>query len=1129
MVSNFPQSGPERHQGQGLFLFDKDTLAARDFWRGALTRDIGSSTVPADRCNRDASDARTGSSLSSITGATWSKVKVLTQSKPSLVNLVVLAAVASVLHRITGSGVVVLGSPPRGEDLEPNALPLVMDLSEGQTFRELLVHIKGVAQKAYRHQQYPHTSIVRDLGLSEEAGRYPLFDVSVRCTGLHGPLPSTTEDIAILMSPTEEALGLEITYKPALFDESTIERFKWRLGEALSAGVINPDVRLADLDLLTSTEKSQVLTKWMQAPELLDDTLLHTAFRLRATETPEATAVECAGERLTYRELDARSDQLAMRLRRLDVGPERVVGLCLQPSIARVVSVLAVLKAGGAFLPLDPENPGARLQYMLGQAGPRVVIADPTGHARLGDLSCPSLEPDSSAKTADTAQVDLTDHVESVPDNLAYIIYTSGSTGNPKGVACHHRGLANLAAAQIRAFNVNASSRVLQFASFGFDASVSEMAMTLAAGATLVLGSRDELFPGDNLHQFLKRERITHVTLVPSVLELLPDAPLPGLSTLVVAGEACPASLVERWSAGRTFLNAYGPTEVTVCATIGRCHPGGDRGDPSIGRPMANMETFVLDTGMRPVVPGSEGELWLGGLGVARGYLGNGSATAERFVPHPFGTVPGARLYRTGDRARFRPDGQIEFLGRTDTQVKVRGHRIELTEIEAVLRRYPMVGDVAVVIREDTPGHIRLVAYVEVSEPKMVDVGGMQEHLRAHLPYYMQPELFDVSLKLPRTAKGSIARNALRPPVVATIEHALTVQPRDAIETEVVAVWEILLEREGIGVRSNFFDLGGHSFLAVRLLAEVRERFSVDLPLTAVLNQPTVENMARMIREQGTSLPEWSPLVTMRGEGVFPPLYCVHPAGGSISCYGDLVNALGPEYPVYALQASGLLEGQTPIDTIEAMASAYVSAIQVGQPAGPYHLCGWSAGGLIAYEMAQQLRARGHTVALVALVDTYAPSALKMTADLVADEVVQVLSLFGDSLSLTEEDLLRQDPERRLEYVVSRARAASLVPEGYGVEDARRLLRVFGAIGAACEAYHPVSYAGSVLMFAAQEDIAGAVLDPNDSEHGWQSLVTHSLRVVSLEGTHFDLLREPLVARVADVLREEIGAVAETR
>jgi amino acid adenylation domain-containing protein len=1118
----------ERRQEPGLFLFESNSLAARDFWRNTLAREVGSSTVTPDRYKRSASDARSGLLTLSVTGAIWSKTKSLTQSKLGLVSLVVLASVGLVIQRLNCIDSVVLGSPARGQTKESNALPLVLEFLEGQTFHELLVHAKSVAQQAYRHQEYPYTFMSRDLGFSEEAGRCPLFDVSVRCDGLHGVMPPTIEDIAISVSPNDAALSLEIKYKPALFDASTIERLSWRIDEALSAGVTNPEVRLADIDLLTSAEKSLVLREWTRAPksklrlEQRDDCLLHTSFRLRAAEYPEATAVEHAGKRLSYRELNARSDDLALRLRENGVGPEVVVGVCLEPSIARVVGVLGVLKAGGAFLPLDPEYPRARLQYMIAQAQPRVLIANPTAQDHLGVLKCTVLEPDSGKWTSGAAQVEPIDYEDAVPDNLAYVIYTSGSTGNPKGVACHHRGLSNLVAAQIRAFNVHASSRVLQFASFGFDASISEMAMALAAGATLVLGNRDELFPGDVLHKFLDRERITHVTLVPSVLELLPEVPLPMLSTLAVAGEACPAILVERWSLGRKFLNAYGPTEVTVCATIGPCSSDGERRDPSIGRPMENIETFVLDAGMRLVVPGSEGELWLGGIGLARGYLSNGSATADRFVPHPFSTVPGSRLYRTGDRARFSSDGQIEFLGRADTQVKVRGHRIELTEIEAVLRRHPLVTGVAVVMREDTKGHKRLVAYLEVCKPKTIDVDDLRRHLRSHLPDYMLPEVFDISPNLPRTAKGSIARNALRVPVPVTIAHAATTLPQDDIEREMLAVWESVLERENIGVRANFFDLGGHSFLAVRLLAMVGERFGIDLPLSTVMDQPTVENMARKIRELGSSLPEWSPLVTMREEGVFPPLYCVHPAGGSVSCYAELVKALGPKYPVYALQASGLLKGQKPADTIEDMASAYVSSMQARQPAGPYHLCGWSAGGLIAYEMAQQLREGGHTVGLVALVDSYAPSALKIPAGLLTDEVVQILSLFGDSLLLDEYDLRCRAPESRLEYVLSRSKEKNLVPNSYDVEDVRRLLRVFGAIGKAAEFYRPVSYAGKVLVVAAQKNITESVLDPGDPSNGWQVLV-QSLRSLTLEGGHFDLLREPLVARVADVLRQEIA------
>jgi len=1121
MASSSPPQPPERRPGR-LVFFDRELLAARAYWRAALARELEPSGLPADRAARQAPPGRSAVHATQLSGEAWARARDLTRDRPALVHLLVTTACAVVLHRLTGSAVITLGTPARGADARPNALPLVIDVAPGQAFRALLAHVRGVAADAYAHQAYPHTGILADFGLAADAGRCALFDISVRCAGVHAPMPATAEDIAIEVLSGADALALQLHYKPALFDAESIERFAARINRVLAAGAASPEAPVGDIDILDAAERDDLTQRWPRAAERLDADLLHVAFRRHAARTPDAPAVVFEGTALAYGELDRRSDALAARLAALGVGPEAIVGLHLAPSPARVIGVLAVLKAGGAFLPLDPTYPPERLRDIVEQARPVAVVTEGgTFLDAMPAVPVVALEAD-GAPSAREARARAPDPAL-LPDNLAYVIYTSGSTGRPKGVACHHRGLANLAAAQVRAFAVDASSRVLQFASFGFDASVSEIAMALTAGAALVMAPRERLFPGEALHAFLERERITHVTLVPSVLELMPARPLPLLRTLAVAGEACPAHLVDRWSRGRLMLNAYGPTEVTVCATMGRCTPGDPH--PAIGRPMANMETYVLDERLQPVPAGVEGELWVGGAGVARGYLGAAAATADRFVPHPFAPTPGARLYRTGDRARFRRDATLDCLGRSDTQVKLRGFRIELGEVEAVLRAHPQVAEAAVLLREDTPGDRRLVAYVETRSPAPLTQAALRAHLAGRVPDYMVAQSFVVMPSLPRTAKGSIARASLPAPEGAGpggAKDGPLVEPRDTVELELVRIWERVLGHRPIGVRDNFFALGGHSFLAVRMLAEIRERFASDLPLPVVLQRPTIEALAAVIHERGEE-PPWSPLVTLRAGGTRAPLFCVHPAGGTVLCYVELAEALAPDVPFHALQAQGLAAGQEPLRSVEDMAALYREAVLAAQPRGPYHLAGWSAGGLIAWELAQQLRARGHDVALLAMFDTYAPAALDLPEPGEEDDVRNMVTLLGSEVALDEARLRALGREARLEYVLDAAKAAGIIPPGYRAGDARRLIDVFAAVSRAAGAYRPAAYAGRVMLFAAQEETAAAVVDPGDRAHGFGPLARGELVVHPLAGSHLELMRQPLAASIAARLRAALG------
>ena len=578
------------------------------------------------------------------------------------------------------------------------------------------------------------------------------------------------------------------------------------------------------------------------------DRTIHQIFEEKALETPQAVALILGETHVTYAELDATATALAHRLAARGVRTESRVGLFMDRSIEMITGLLAVMKAGGAYVPLDPAYPAKRISFMLEDSQSHVVLSQralqpllPATGAAVIFLDKPDEAP--SAENAPLPSVH--------PENLAYIIYTSGSTGRPKGVMIEHRGLSNLAAAQAEVFAVRPESRVLQFASLSFDASISEIAMTWRAGATLCLARRESLLPGPNLIDLLRSQEITHVTLPPSILAALPDAELPALGTLITAGEACSAEIVTRWAPGRRFFNAYGPTETTVCATIGRCRAGDRR--PSIGRAIRNTEVLLLDADTSPVPPGTTGEIHVGGISLARGYLNQPQLTAEKFIPHPYSSRPGARLYRSGDLARALPDGRLEFLGRIDHQVKINGYRIELGEIEATLSRHPDVQHVAVLARNGTTGEKRLVAYVVPVAPEACATGELRSFCRQHLPDYMAPSVFVRLDSFPLTVNGKIDREALPAPVLERSPNF--VAPRTELERRIAAIWSDTIQLGEVGVDDNFFEIGGDSLKLAEAHSRLNRELGRALPVTALFQHPTVSLLAKYLQAESRTNP----------------------------------------------------------------------------------------------------------------------------------------------------------------------------------------------------------------------------------------------------------------------------------
>lgn len=833
------------------------------FWKKQL-QGLSVLQLPTDR-PRPAIQTFEGASYSvEIPAFLRTSLKVLSQREGVTLFMTLLAAFQILLHRYAGQDDIVVGAPiagrsrPELEDLIGffvNTLVLRSDLSGNPTFREFLARVREMALNAYANQDLPFERLVDELKPERDLSRNPLCQVAFQLQHVHesdqrqsrpGARPLQVErgtaPFDVLFSLWENADGIRggFDYNTDLFDATTIARIASHFHVLLEGIVSNPDARVSDLPLLTSSERQQLLQDWNATQaDYPKGVCFHQVFEAWATQTPQAIAVQFQDQQITYQELNRRVNQLAHHLRKIGVGPEVLVGLCVERSVEMVVGLLGVLKAGGAYLPLDPAYPKERLAFMLADSGASVLLTQekliselPAHRARLVCL-------DSDWEVI-ARQTDENPPNNVTVDHLAYVIYTSGSTGKPKGTLLEHRGLCNVAEAQVYSFGIGPGSRILQFSSLSFDASTFEMVMAFYSGASLCLGMQDTLMPGPTLIQFLKENGITMVTFPPSALAVSPVENLPQLRTITVAGEACPGEVVANWSQGRKFFNLYGPTEFTIWASIAECTVGEQR--PTIGRPIANTKIYLLDRYLNPVPLGVPGEIYLSGVGLARGYLRRPDLTAEKFIPDPFGDVPGARLYRTGDIARYLQDGRLDFLGRWDDQVKIRGYRIELGEIEAVMAQHPAVREARVLVQEQRPGENRLVGYIVADERLKPSTRELRRLLSEKLPHYMIPSAFVRLDTLPITLNGKVDRGALPVPAAgrpgSEEDYAA---PNSSAEKKLAEIWMQVLGVGRVGVHDNFFELGGDSILSIQIISRANQAGLKLTPKQLFQNQTIAE------------------------------------------------------------------------------------------------------------------------------------------------------------------------------------------------------------------------------------------------------------------------------------------------
>ncbi|HEX6292107.1 MAG TPA: amino acid adenylation domain-containing protein [Herpetosiphonaceae bacterium] len=1155
--------------------------------------------------------------------------------------MTLLAAFQILLGRYSGQDDILVGTPSANRtrpELEGligmfvSTLALRVNLGDQPSFRELLRRVRNVTAAAYEHQDLPFEQLLEELKHPRSLSYSPIFQIFFALQNVPTPpvdLPRLrisrfeTGNNSVKFDLTlniEEMSGGGLMacfdYRTDLFLPATIERMAEHYQILLDAILADPEQTITRLPLLTVAERQQLLGAWnATGAPFAATTCIHQHFEAQAARTPQATALVAGSVDLSYAELNQRANQLAHYLRRHGVGPESYVAVCLHRSPEAIVSLLAVLKAGGAYIPLDPHAPAERLAFILADAQPRAVITDAAHSERftsaaVGVSATPApiliqVDVDSAPIAAEPA----TNPVAGVqPANLAYLIYTSGSAGQPKGVMIAHQALVHYAEAARAMYGLTAADRVLQFASLSFDTSVEEIYPTLTSGATLVL--RDEAMLA-TAASFIRQAEAWELTVIslptaywheltlqlPELRRSLP----PTLRLVIIGGEEALAERVALWRQHVPeqvrLVNTYGPTETTVVATIcGIDELPSEVPSVPIGRPIQNVQTYVLDQHMQPVPVGVPGELYIGGAGVARGYLNRPDLTAARFLPNPFidsdtEACAAERLYRTGDRVRYRPDGALEFLGRSDFQVKIRGFRIEPGEIEQRLSEHPEVEAAAVVVYEPQPGDRRLAAYVATPRTDGGFPAELRMFLKTRVPDYMLPALLVPLTSLPLTSSGKLDRSALpAPEETGLAQQAAYVPPEDALQAQLVRIWESILNRESISITDNFFELGGNSLLSMRLMARIEERMGQSLPLRTLYAAPTIKEFTAYLHERGwpgvlrlvDDLPEIrSPLVKIQPNGPRRPFFFVAPLGGIVPAnvlvgFMDLVPYFGLDQPFYGLQlpsvaqpllkhldsnhmsdsaelARHVLEFAPSRRIIEDGAAQCIAAMREVQPHGPYLLGGFCSGGIVALEIAQQLRQQGEEIGFLGLLDTSAA----LTAGLQADQSEAALLAFarqriapqierieapdtGDiawfirkdlgwatmkkDLEVVYEELNRLDPQDYWSYCVNELKHAGTVTPDTTEQEIYRLFQMFqvNKIGSSYVlSTYPLHVSDHHISLFLSEQ---AELD-GDPTQDWAALTSTPIDLRLVPGDHGTLFLEPHIQNLAQQLLDKFAMV----
>ncbi|MEQ9486031.1 amino acid adenylation domain-containing protein [Coleofasciculus sp. F4-SAH-05] len=1094
----------------------------------------------------------------------------LAQQSGASLDTLLLAAFKVLLYRYTGESDILVGmlNSPRNQ---PEFTRTIGDFSNivvtrdeitgNQTFTDVLRQVNQTVTETKDYQDYPFPQLVKELPSASNLSHSPICQASFTFQNWQS-LPTTSQlfeatannqltrcgtlevgyfqlhqhsvefDISLEIIQLTDSLLVSLQYNSDLFDTDTISQIIQHYQNLLTAIITTPNQPVGSLPVLSKTEQQYILQDWNATQTDYNlSRCLHHLIEAQVEKTPDAIAVIFDNQQLTYRQLNSRANQLAHYLQKLGVKPESLVGICVERSLEMVVGLLAILKAGGAYVPIDPNYPVDRIAYMLADSQVPVLLTQeplvphlPKSTAKIIclDTQWDNIAAENNHNPDSTIQ----------PENLAYVIYTSGSTGKPKGAMNTHQGICNRLLWMQQTYHLTPADSVLQKTPFSFDVSVWEFFWTLMTGASLVVAKPGGHQDSRYLVEIITQQQITTLHFVPSMLQLFLEEPdinrCQSLKRVICSGEALPLDLQNRFFSRLDceLHNLYGPTEAAIDVTYWQCQRNSKSSIVPIGRPVANTQIYILDPYLHPVPIGVPGEIHIGGVQVARGYLNRPELTQEKFIANPFQnpsrqTHHGSKLYKTGDLARYRPDGTIEYLRRIDHQVKIRGFRIELGEIENALTEYPQIREAVVIARTEKSGGKQLVAYF-VSTQEKPSPRSLRSFLKESLPDYMIPAAFVSLDSLPLTPNGKVNRRALPAPNPASFGGETTfIAPRNHLEQQLAKIWSDLLDIDKIGINDNFFERGGHSLLALKLMGKIQHQFGQTLPLTTLFTSPTIAELANVISH--AEVESYSAIVPIQTQGSKPPFFCVHPAGGNVLCYLKLADYLGTDQPFYGLQAQGFNQGEEALTQVEDMAHLYVKAIREVQPEGPYQIGGWSFGGIVAYEIAQQLQKQGEEVSRLAILDSWVPIILDQAKKIDDHYLVGVCSrvfggMFGQDNLVSPDELQGLTVPEQIDYILAKAQQVGVFPTEGNQEQNRRILDVLVGTLKATYAYKRQPYPSKVTVFRAQEKH----LHAPDPQLVWVELFAildaKEIDVIPVPGHHYSFILEPNVRVLAERL-----------
>ncbi|MEM9820677.1 MAG: amino acid adenylation domain-containing protein, partial [Bacteroidota bacterium] len=870
-------------------------------------------------------------------------------------------------------------------------LPLRMQVDGANSFASHLKKVRGQILDAFEHQNYTLGSLVKELNLPRDLSRQPIMSILFNMDSAIGelgfadllveqkaiPRNYETFDIFINVKPTIEGIDFEWTYNTDLFKQNTIQRRLLEFKTLLQALLQDTRTSLSRLNILPSTERRLIMEEWTNTQHpYRDDICIHQLIAEQALAHPQAIAVESRGRTLTYAELEEQSNRLAQLLVQRGVRKGDFVSIFMERSVELLVGLLGILKAGGIYIPLDPSNPADRLRVIVEDANSSVLL---TQEEMVNELP-------SQTKTVivlERLATALAQLPNRIPDiglssrDSAYVIYTSGSTGKPKGIVIPHHAVIDHHFAMIAATGIDREDVTLSVASVSFDPSVQDFFLPLFIGGKVVIASSEEKVDGLLLKERIQQSGIRFMQATPATWRMLMMSGWEGKADmkLMSMGEALTKELSQQLLArGKELWNAYGPSETTIYTTVKQIKltpltAPSITGYETLGHPLRNAQVYILDPLQQPVPIGVVGEIYVGGVGLAPGgYLKRPALNQQKFIPNPF--RPGQKLYRSGDLGRFLEDGDVEFMGRVDFQVKVRGFRIELGEIESILSQYPGIAENVVVVREDQIDNKRIVAYLIMDAHRNLEVNAIKRYLKGKLPEYMIPSAFVEMQQFPLTSSLKVDRKKLPVPDYNRDDLEIGfLAPRTTSEKSLAKMWSKLLGIKELGINDNFFELGGHSLIAVNMMAKIEQQFDRKLPLSILLKNATIKRLAYLLDQKEETF-EFNSLVPIKSTGSKVPIYLIHGAGLHVLMFQTLATHMDEEQPIYALQARGLNGEAAPLDRIESIAAHYITEILQQNPDGPYALAGYSFGGLIAFEMAKQLEEMGKEVVLLGMFDT---------------------------------------------------------------------------------------------------------------------------------------------------------------